>query len=805
MAARIELTCEQLDCVKAALEGHNFSIFGEAGTGKSKVVSEICRRKGSDIQVICSTGIACEVFKGDSNLAYPASTVHSFLGVGTAKGSFNHVVRKACANPVVRKRIADAKCLVWDECSMGSARLLELFHKITSQIRGNLRPFGGIQCILVGDWLQLKPVADKFDDGRPMYLSHLFPCLFPHTIELTIVHRQNEREVIYRNILQQLRFGRCDNETVEDILSLEREIGDQDNAIHLYFTNLLVDAHNVSRLDLLPGDRESFTATDTGNLQGLDCPAPSVSYFKPGAPIIVLYNISANIHNGTRGFFVRKLGDDAAVIRVGGGEHVIHNVSWINVDVEGRSIGSRCQIPLKLHWAATVHKAQGLTLDKVVIHSSYEFTGGLLYTALSRVRSIDDVQVLGFRRQRVCKREKELTDIRNLPHKNLENCPCFKDVSWQAPEDLQPSLEHDEISDGDLLECVQGMFIDAGVNAAGNNEVTENAPSMEEVLEMVEENEHFLAKPPADFNMHLFLSSSKGPTFTEGDENFGNQKNKAVDSAIANIDQFSALVQIVWFKIFNLFQKHLKENIADVKFSVKDLKDFTQQATDISTTAEFRGWLKECFQVPENENLSRAAISIGFDIVQGVFQNMLHIVGDAVRQKSNDDMVSTLNVKEMDNAGLGKVRFVGAWAVSKVFKRAQKYVRDNLYTSCKDTRAQVNKNIAKIEALESTVIVPYEILSVETKYPETLNVTESRQFRTHGLIHVSDKYYEFSLELEQRRIQGLNTYMLTKHGEGLIGVMETTLLNDEQLKSIWHGIFTNVEVAVGKFYLILYN
>ena len=481
-----ELTCEQLDCVHAALEGHNFSIFGEAGTGKSKVVSEICRRKGSDIKVICSTGIACEVFKGDNNLAYPAATVHSFLGVGTAKGSFDYVCRKACSNPVVRKRILDAKCVVWDECSMGSARLLELFHEITSQIRGNLRPFREMQCIIVGDWLQLKPVADKFDDDWPMYLSYLFPSLFPHTIKLTIVHRQNEGEVVYRNILRHPHTGRCENKTVEAILSLEREIGDLDNAIHLYFTNLLVDAHNVSRLDLLPGDRASFTATDTGNLQGLDCPAPSLSYFKPGAPIIILYNISANIHNGTRGFFVRKLSDDTAVIRVGEGEHVIHNVSWLNVDDDGHSIGSRSQMPLKLHWAARVHKAQGLTLDKVIIHSSYEFSGGLLYTALSRVKSIDDVQVLGFRREHVSKQDNMLNAISELPQINLKNCPCFRDVNWQAIEDVQ-ALEHD-ISDEDLLKIVQGMFDETGAGdqfiSIHDNEETESKLSMEEVLEM---------------------------------------------------------------------------------------------------------------------------------------------------------------------------------------------------------------------------------------------------------------------------------------------------------------------------------
>ena len=84
---------------------------------------------------------------------------------------------------------------------MGSARLLELFHAITSQVHDRKLPLGGIQTILVGHWWQLKPVADKFYDGEPMYKSVLFPSLFPRTIQLTIVHRQNEREVVYCNIL----------------------------------------------------------------------------------------------------------------------------------------------------------------------------------------------------------------------------------------------------------------------------------------------------------------------------------------------------------------------------------------------------------------------------------------------------------------------------------------------------------------------------------------------------------------------------------------------------------------------------
>lgn len=151
-------------------------------------------------------------------------------------------------------------------------------------------------------------------------------------------------------------MGGCDNETVRDITDLRQELNDSENAIHLYFTNLMVDTRNNSCLDLLEGERVSFTATSTGDIRGLDCPAPEFSHFKTGAPVMVLFNINQNIHNGTRGIFVRKLSEDAAVIQVGGGEHVIRRVSWVNVYDGGEAIGSRLQMPLKLHWAATVHK-----------------------------------------------------------------------------------------------------------------------------------------------------------------------------------------------------------------------------------------------------------------------------------------------------------------------------------------------------------------------------------------------------------------------------------------------------------------
>ena len=345
------------------------------------------------------------------------------------------------------------------------------------------------------------------------------------------------------------------------------------------------------------------------------------------------------------------------------------------------------------------------------------------------------MQVLGFNKKHVCKRNQELNELNNLPNSNIVNRPCFKEMDHHSLGE-QP-INPQDISDEELLQIVQEMFDDKESNT---EEQSERPVSMEDVLEMVEENEHILSKPPQDFDMKMFVALFKEQSVPGEESNFGRDKNAAVDLAVRNIDQFSAPVQIVWHKIFVLLQKHLTENIQDIVFSPKYLKEFYQQSLDISRTLEYRGWVKECFQTPESTLLKPVEISIGFDIVLGVFHNTLHIVGESVGAKSHDDMVSTFSVKQMNDVGKGKVRFVAAWAVSRVLQKAKKYVRDNLYTASSATRSQVNKCLHKIEVIESIVVIPCGILCSETKYPGTLELTESRQYRTHGLIHVSDQF-----------------------------------------------------------------
>ena len=132
-----------------------------------------------------------------------------------------------------------------------------------------------------------------------------FESLFPRTVQLTVVHRQNPEESRLLGILRRIRVGKCERETSRDIQNLHRPIEDNEDTVHLYFTNLLVDAHNMSRLADLPGERVPFDATDSNDIRGISCPAPEVAYFKEGAPIMVPLN--EKIRNGTRAVFVRKL------------------------------------------------------------------------------------------------------------------------------------------------------------------------------------------------------------------------------------------------------------------------------------------------------------------------------------------------------------------------------------------------------------------------------------------------------------------------------------------------------------------
>ncbi|KYQ93685.1 DNA helicase [Tieghemostelium lacteum] len=403
------LTSEQEKIVNLIVEGgKNVFFTGSAGTGKSFVLKHLVARLREkfpkSVFVTAATGIAAVNIGG--------TTLHSFAGIhlGTA------TAEKLAANIIKKKkylqRWRDVKVLVIDEISMIDSELFEKLNTIGKIIRGNQLPFGGIQLVLVGDFFQLPPVLGSYTFESPQWESCIDMCL-----ELTTVMRQKEIEFI--NVLNSIRVGRVHDGIVKSLQQCARPL-DVSNGVlptKLYTTNQSVDDENTLALGALTGEPKVYESFDSGHKDMIvnldnDCPAPKSLTLKVGAQVVLLRKLEKNdtLVNGSRGVVVdfvkvrakkrfAKFYQDnpmAPVVLFNDGQKVtIPPMEW---GVWSENKASRVQLPLKLAWALTIHRAQGMTLDKVECQLSQSFACGQGYVALSRVRSLSGLYLRDFKR-----------------------------------------------------------------------------------------------------------------------------------------------------------------------------------------------------------------------------------------------------------------------------------------------------------------------------------------------------------------------------------------------------------------------
>ena len=233
------LTAEQEEIVHFVRSGHNVLLTGQAGVGKSEVVRTLIKyfhSQNRQVAVICSSGIACQVYESGV-----ASTVHSYYGFGTADLPWRQVVERAAANNVVREKVRKSDVLIWDEASMSSARMFDLVnslhHHLSMDSCKERLPFAGKQIIIVGEFLQLRPVPNLFDAGDFMFRSRVFGCAVTHRLQLTKVIRQSEADKQFLAALKDIRLGLCHNDTAAFIANLKRDLplDVNDSAVHIFF------------------------------------------------------------------------------------------------------------------------------------------------------------------------------------------------------------------------------------------------------------------------------------------------------------------------------------------------------------------------------------------------------------------------------------------------------------------------------------------------------------------------------------------------------------------------------------------
>ena len=412
--------------------------------------------KGKTCQIVCSSGVACNVYEG------LATTVHSFYGLNTAEIPAPLLIQRSLERQTVVNEIKSVNVLIWDEISMSSKRILDIVNLLHQKVHYNTMPFGGIQVILAGDFYQLKPIPDVIDGGDPVYKSVVFDKVFPHKIALTRIMRQDETEKQFKDALDHVRLGECDDETEAYFHELSRSCTRAEDIppVHIYFRKLPVSIHNSQMLMQLSGQLLKFESIDTGWKELLKNTIDEVLLLKPGCKVMLLYNVNNHLKNGTFGTFINTSESDKIQVEFPNvGVVNLQRKTWYKHDKAGRVQASRTQYPVSLSYAITVHKAQSTTLDKAVVHCSQEFDSGQTYVAMSRVRSAKNLQVIGFQKRYLLPPPQEVANISKTqdgsPVETFECCSkiqlnqeyyeldCYDDVG-DSPEqvDFEPSYAY---------------------------------------------------------------------------------------------------------------------------------------------------------------------------------------------------------------------------------------------------------------------------------------------------------------------------------------------------------------------------
>lgn len=390
--------------------GVSIFLTGQPGSGKTHTVNRYLqwlRQQRAGYAFTASTGIAATHGNG--------VTIHAWSGIGVRDVLQRRDLDALTANRRLATRIERTSVLVIDEISMLPARSLTLVDTVCRHIKGKAAPFGGIQIVLVGDFFQLPPVVRRDVEAAMLPLAggdDAFGAEFVHAASawrdlapiicyLSEQHRQSDRAFL--DVLAAIRANACLG--IHRELLAARRIGKErlpEGCTRLFTHNAAVDEINQQQLERLGGKTHVFTMSAKGAepfVQALKrgCLSPESLQLKPGAAVMFTKNDQGGRYvNGTLGV-VEDFDPDEGypVVATRGGKRILAEPSTWKIDDAGNERASITQIPLRLAWAITVHKSQGMSLDAAVVDLSRAFTFGQGYVALSRLRSLAGLHLLG--------------------------------------------------------------------------------------------------------------------------------------------------------------------------------------------------------------------------------------------------------------------------------------------------------------------------------------------------------------------------------------------------------------------------
>lgn len=424
--------------------GANVFLTGEPGAGKTHTVNTLVnylRDAEVEMAITASTGIAATHIGG--------MTIHSWSGIGIKTYLDKYDLDRIASSEYISKRVRRTKVLIIDEISMLSTNTLDMVDMVCREVKQSSEPFGGIQIILVGDFFQLPPIVKRdFEpkkqnslmgeaesSGTFAYQAGAWQRAAPVVCYLTEQHRQDDKDFL--SVLGAIRGNNFSKAHEKHIFSRQIEHDDMpENITKLFSHNLDVDRVNNTELAKIEEELKSFKMSSDGSDKLVEtlkkgCLSPEDLQLKIGAVVMCTKNNQKeHFVNGTLGV-VTEFDEFSGnpIIKTRSGKNIeIAPMDW-TVEENGKIRAQITQIPLRLAWAMTVHKSQGMSLDAAVMDLSQVFEFGQGYVALSRVRRLSGLYLLGINEHALKVHPQILAKDIDFKNKSLEAEKVFTRLS----------------------------------------------------------------------------------------------------------------------------------------------------------------------------------------------------------------------------------------------------------------------------------------------------------------------------------------------------------------------------------------